>query len=277
MSRVDRTALEALVGRLRRYARASLGDRAQADACVARTLEVMPSNGATREVDAYRILYQTLRQQPDVACSDGRLDETALLTEALRTLALPPRHALLLTSLEGLSLAEAAAVMRLSVAAIRDLRAAALATLRQRLVAAVLVVEDDPIQAEHIACLLTRLGHDVVDVVATAADAVAAAAATRPRVMIVDVELGDGRGGLDAVATARRAMKLQAIFVTGFADRVLQGGLDDASFLVTKPVDEARLRLAMAAALHADFRATTSAAAAPDAPDAPLQLCGEAR
>lgn len=254
MSRVDTQGLEALIRRLRRYARASLGDRPRADACVAQTLDILLRTGEASERGAYRALYETLRRQRDVAFSDERLDEAALLAEGMRTLALLPRHALLLTSLEGLSVAEAATVMRLSVAEVQAHRAAALATLRQRLVAAVLVVEDDPIQADHMACLLTTLGHEVVDVVGTAADAVAAAAATHPSVMVADVELGDGRGGLDAVAAARRAMPLQAVFVTAFADRVMTAGLDEASFLITKPIDEPRLRLAMAAALRNRLR-----------------------
>src|SRR2546423_15643612 len=58
----------------------------------------------------------------------------------------------------------------------------------------VLVIEDDALIAMLLAELLACMGHDVCATAATEAEAVSAAARSRPDLMIVDAGLGRGNG-----------------------------------------------------------------------------------
>jgi CheY-like chemotaxis protein len=249
------------VPRLRRYARAALGDRDRADDCVARAVAAASATGATAsdlETALYHELYRRLADAPVAAPGDtGRQVEAQLLADDVRGLEPRRAHALLLRRLEGLDAGVAGAVMGLSPEEVDRLVGEAMAALRKRLLAKVLIIEDDTLVAEHIAAVLTGVGHAVTAIAASVEEALAAARTRRPDVVFADVELGGSASGIDAVAAIRDAGPVRTVYVTAYPERVLARGADAAATcLVTKPFDEARLRTAMAAALRDTPRAT---------------------
>ena len=113
----------------------------------------------------------------------------------------------------------------------------------------VLVVEDDALIGELLSEMLVGLGYDVCAVAATESQAVAEAALTRPDLLIVDANLGDG-SGIDAVKTISAAGPVAHVFTSGDAGKVRH--LMPGSVVVQKPFDEAGLTDAIARALALD-------------------------
>lgn len=85
----------------------------------------------------------------------------------------------------------------------------------------VLIVENEPIIAMLLKDVVESLGHLVCDIVATEAEAVAIALASRPDLMIVDAGLRDG-SGVTAMQTILKQRAMPHIFVTGDKRRVQQ-------------------------------------------------------
>lgn len=115
----------------------------------------------------------------------------------------------------------------------------------------VLVLDDDPAVREGMRAQLESWGHRV-SLAATSAEALASVAETRPDVVFVDYQLGDGTTGIDAIDQIRRTIgaDVPSFVVSGdtsasVADAIRARGL----LLLTKPVQPSRLRLALA---HAD-------------------------
>ena len=96
----------------------------------------------------------------------------------------------------------------------------------------ILVVEDDPFNAELLAELLGNLGHTVCASVATVANAVTAAEWFAPDLMIVDERLGDD-SGTRAVGLILKHGHLPHLFATTSGDRVRTRFPD--AVIVSKP------------------------------------------
>jgi CheY-like chemotaxis protein len=113
----------------------------------------------------------------------------------------------------------------------------------------ILVVEDDPSTGELLGELLSGMGHHVCAIESTEAGAVAAAAAHRPDLMIVDVRLRGGCG-VDAVAQILRAGFIAHVFASGDALSERELG----AVVIRKPYRQADLVRAIARALGAGGR-----------------------
>ena len=112
----------------------------------------------------------------------------------------------------------------------------------------VLVIEDDALLGYVLGQVLEELGYEVVAIEATQAGAVAAAKATRPDLMIVDVHLRSG-SGTAAAAEICEAGFVPHVFVTG--DIAGLTALRPGAVAIQKPYVEADLVRAMAKALAA--------------------------
>jgi len=112
----------------------------------------------------------------------------------------------------------------------------------------VLVVEDEAIIGMLLAALLGEMGHAVCAVVATEAEAVAAAAREKPDLMIVDAGLGRG-SGIRAVAEILRTGFVPHVFVSG--DTLSGAALDARAVVMLKPFSEPDLTRAVARAMAA--------------------------
>ena len=82
----------------------------------------------------------------------------------------------------------------------------------------VLVVEDEFFLAVQIEEWLLENGLDVVDVVHTAADAVAVAVAERPDLVIMDIRLASDGDGITAALAILERTGIRCIFATAYAD-----------------------------------------------------------
>jgi len=82
----------------------------------------------------------------------------------------------------------------------------------------VLVVEDEFFLAVQIEEWLDAAGFEVVDVVYTADEAVAVAAAERPGLVIMDVRLAGDSDGVAAAIDILERTGIRCIFATAFAD-----------------------------------------------------------
>lgn len=112
----------------------------------------------------------------------------------------------------------------------------------------ILVVEDDAMVAEVLAELLLTQGHTVCAIAATEADAVAAALAFAPEMMIVDEKLRIG-SGLGAVDRIQESRLVAHVFVCGNASRIR--ALRPLETVIQKPYFEQDLSRAIQHAFDA--------------------------
>jgi CheY-like chemotaxis protein len=110
----------------------------------------------------------------------------------------------------------------------------------------VLVVEDEAIIGMLLAALLGEMGHAVCAVVATEAEAVAAAAREKPDLMIVDAGLGRG-SGIRAVTAILRTGFVPHVFVSG--SPLTGQALDPRAVVMLKPYAEPDIVRAVAKAM----------------------------
>ncbi len=102
----------------------------------------------------------------------------------------------------------------------------------------VLIIEDETLIALLFAEVLTELGHDVCASERTEAGAIAAAARSKPDLIIADVRLQEG-SGITAVNTILTAGFVPHIFVSG--DVFDRKALNPAAGILQKPFYEAQL------------------------------------
>ena len=237
MIELDRTALIGALPYARRFARALTGSQSNGDALVAQALRagVQPVEGVRGGgLTAARVaLYAAIARQgtddPDGAESP---------------LAPTPRKLLLLTSLEELHTADAAAALGLDESqAERELEAAR-GQLRSGVAARVLIIEDEPIIALDLQQLVESAGHEVVGVAASEDEAVAIAEAERPSLVLADINLGEGGDGASAVARILQRHVAPVIFVTAYPERLLTGQALEPAFVITKPFEPTTLAVA---------------------------------
>lgn len=86
----------------------------------------------------------------------------------------------------------------------------------------VLVVEDDHLISMSIEDALTQAGFEVAGVSRTAEEASAAATATRPDLVVMDIRLAGKRDGIDAALDIYRRLGIRSIFATAHADAEIQ-------------------------------------------------------
>ncbi len=113
----------------------------------------------------------------------------------------------------------------------------------------VLIVEDEIINAMALADTLPRWGCEVVDMVTSGEEAVRAAEALRPDVVLMDIGIHGAIDGLGAAREIIGRLKIAVIFMTGYDDeKTLEeaNALMPLAFLVN-PLDEARLRVLLSA------------------------------
>lgn len=122
---------------------------------------------------------------------------------------------------------------------------------------ATVVVEDERLAREELLALLQ--GYPCLDVVGTAADVAGARALIarcEPGLLFLDVQLADGSGFElfdDELLEQLRTRAMRVIFVTAFEAFALRAFEVDALDYLLKPIDPARLRVAIERATgHAD-------------------------
>ena len=103
-----------------------------------------------------------------------------------------PRQAFLLLSLEGFSEEEVAFILDIDVAETRKLADTAGREMAAEIATDVLIIEDETFIAMDLESLVKNLGHNVIGVARTHADAVALAKNKKPGLILADIQLADG-------------------------------------------------------------------------------------
>ena len=250
---------------LRRYARALAGSQEGGDAHVAAFLEALIEEpGAVDPQDdvrvavfaAYRRLWSAEALDPaeavsalgDDAALEG-LDAEETVRRRLARLAPVSRQALLLTALEGFTVEEAARILGMSPEAAAERVAEAHRDLQTQMRARILIIEDEPIIAMDIEATVEELGHSVVASCATRAEAVRAAEAEQPDLVLADIQLADGSSGLEAVRDILAEIRRPIVFVTAYPERLLTARAPEPAFLVPKPFRPETLQAVVSQAL----------------------------
>jgi DNA-directed RNA polymerase specialized sigma24 family protein len=225
---------------LRRYARALTGNQASGDAYVAAALESLIASpkiiesGPNQRVELYRLFTKIWSSLAVNAKSDAA--EPNLPPERHLTQITPrPRQAFLLVALEGFSEEEAARVMDCDLTTFRGLVEESSRELAAEIATDVLIIEDETFIAMDIEALVESLGHRVIGVARTHAEAIALTRRKRPGLILADIQLADGSSGLDAVNEILGTYEVPVIFITAYPERFLTGQRPEPAFLIAKP------------------------------------------
>jgi DNA-directed RNA polymerase specialized sigma24 family protein len=252
------TKLEPHLPYVRRYARALTGDQAIGDQYVRIALEALAAG--ERALDSSippRIaLYQVFHA---IWCSSGarlesRHDQIDVgraysAPQRLMRIAPPSRQAFLLTAVEGFTQDESAHILGTSFDEVADLIADAQREIDAELATNVLIIEDEAIIAADIEALVRELGHTVIGVAATRAEAADLVSESRPGLVLADIQLADGSSGIDAVKDTLTDMDVPVIFITAFPERLLTGERPEPTFLITKPFQPETVKASIGQAL----------------------------
>jgi CheY-like chemotaxis protein len=242
---------------LRRYARALTGSQSTGDAFVRATLEAALEDDALKaSLDGGRIpLYRAFNKVWESAymqieaAPEPLGEHEASAQGRLGTITPLNRQALLLTTLEEFSAAQAAQIMDMEVERVEALVAEAVAEIDREQSTSVLIIEDEPLISMQLEDLVTSLGHEIYGTAATRTQAQEVVANGNPGLVLADIQLADGSSGLDAVDDILAIGSVPVIFITAFPERLLTGDRPEPTYLVTKPFDERTVRAAISQAL----------------------------
>jgi CheY-like chemotaxis protein len=238
---------------MRRYARALTGEQAAGDAYVRAALEALAAGERTLpphltpRVALYHV-FHTIWDATGARLDTGDLDPHDASRRLMR-IAPRSRQAFLLTALEGFNTAEAGQILGASATEIEVLIAEAQSEIDAELATQVLIIEDEPVIAADIEALVRELGHQVLEVAATRAEAVDAVARATPGLVLADIQLADGSSGIDAVKDILGRFDVPVIFITAFPERLLTGERPEPTFLITKPFQPETVKAAIGQAL----------------------------
>ena len=245
---------------LRRYARALSGSQATGDAFVRATLEAALADDELKRslehgrVPLYRAFHKVwasayLDAAPRGSGAVPSGDHEAGAQASLGTVTPLNRQALLLTTLEDFSPAQAGQIMDLATEEVEALVAEAVSEIDREQATSVLIIEDEPLISMQLEDLVTGLGHKVCGTAATRTQAVESVEKTRPGLVLADIQLADGSSGLDAVDDILAIETVPVIFITAYPERLLTGDRPEPTYLVTKPFQEKTVRAAISQAL----------------------------
>lgn len=252
---------------LRRFSRAVSGSQESGDALVAAMLEaiiadtsIFPKASSDR-IALYKIFTRmftsvSIRIPQDQAEAP---DWEQRVAANLNALAPRPRQAFLLVAVEGFDENEAAEILDLDDASFSSLLSEASNEISRQVATDILIIEDEPLIAMDIEEMVESLGHRVVGIARTHAEAVGIFAKSHPRMVLADIQLADGSSGIDAVNEILAATSVPVIFITAFPERLLTGERPEPAFLVTKPFNPDMVKALISQALFFDRQAKAAA------------------
>jgi CheY-like chemotaxis protein len=160
-----------------------------------------------------------------------------------------PRQAFLLVALEGFSEADAARILDIDVVKLRALVEESGRELAAEIATDVLIIEDDTFIAMELETLVEGLGHRVLGVARTHAEALAVTKKKKPGLILADIQLADGSSGLEAVNELLASFEAPVIFITAYPERFLTGERPEPAFLIAKPFQPATVSAVASQAL----------------------------
>jgi CheY-like chemotaxis protein len=240
---------------LRRFARALSGSQASGDAYVVALLEALIEEPSMfpSGLDPKTALYKVFLKIWNSVGANSFPDFSEEAPEALRglqTLTPEPRQAFLLLSVEGFSPPAIAQILDTDIGGVAALIDAADHEIAGQLDGAdILIIEDDPLAACHLAELVEGLGHRVTGVGKTHMEALKFARGKKPNLILSDIQLADGSSGLEAVNEILGNLEIPVIFITGHPEMLLTGQKPEPTFLIPKPFDARTVKAVIGQAL----------------------------
>lgn len=243
---------------LRRYARALSGSQEKGDAMVRATLEAALSDPAVMQsleggrVALYGAFHSTLNKGGFSQAGNQASIEDPKEASAIRKLdaiADRKRQALLLTTVEEFTPAQAAQILQVNASEVETLVSDAVAQIDAEQKTRVLIIEDEPMIMMQLEELVVSLDHTVCGTATTHAEALAAVEQEQPGLVLADIQLADGSSGLDAVSDILDQSAVPVIFITAYPEQLLTGDRLEPTYLVTKPFREQTVKAAISQAL----------------------------
>ena len=246
---------------LRRYSRALTGDQISGDAYVAALLEAIIADPTEYDAsqDIRLSLYKGFCRLWESVSINMQIErnEPAWETATKRQLsAISPkaREAFLLSAVEGFSTKQIGEILLRTTVEVADLLDEASNTITNQVATDALIIEDEPIIAMDLESVLDSLGHKVTGIARTESDALRLAAATRPGLILADIQLADGSSGIDAVNKILQSIQVPVVFITAFPERLLTGERPEPAFLITKPFMPEMVKAVVSQALFFDAK-----------------------
>ena len=247
---------------LRRYGRAITGSQTRGDAVVRAALEgvlaapdQLVKDNAPR-VELFRLFHAMWNTPAHTPQTESALADQAVGENLLASLPRSRREALLLTAVEGFSVAEAGIILGRDAAGIEADIAAARAEFALQLAGRVLIIEDEPVIAMQLQDIVEEMGHSVVGLASTHAEALEMSRSAEPDIVLADIRLADGSSGIDAVKDILADRNVPVIFITAYPERLLTGERPEPTYLITKPfeVDTIVTTIGQALMMHRTHR-----------------------
>jgi CheY-like chemotaxis protein len=227
---------------------------------VAATLEALVEDpsvleaGSSNRIALYRIFTKIWNSLSINEFSESPGREVPV-EQRLAQLTPKPRQAFLLVALEGLSEDDAAKVLDVDVPTARGLIEESGRELAAEIATDVMIIEDEAFIAMDLQGLVEGLGHQVLGVARTHAEAIALAKTKRPGLILADIQLADGSSGLEAVNELLRTFEVPVIFITAYPERFLTGERPEPAFLIAKPFQPATVSAVLSQALFFERKA----------------------
>ncbi|KAA9007948.1 response regulator [Histidinibacterium aquaticum] len=240
---------------LRRYARALTGSQGSGDAYAAATLEAILEDRSlfSEKVSARVALFRVFHGIWTSSGSPVAEGETGLAQAAqthLAKLTANTREALLLNTIEELSVSDIAFVMDIGESEVRHLVDVAQREMADSVSGRVMIIEDEAIIAMDLQAIVADMGHAITGVARTRDAAVELARTEKPDLILADIQLADNSSGIDAVNDILADLgELPVIFITAFPERLLTGERPEPAFLISKPYREDQVRSAVSQAM----------------------------
>lgn len=226
---------------LRRYARALTGNQDSGDAFVRAALTAVVSKEETLDeslpprLGLYKLFHSIWAPTADAYQIQPGAGDLQSPDQRLLALSAMARASLLLTAVEGFSLEETATIVGAKPSTVEASVVEAQRAIERDLACRVLIIEDEPIIALDLESLVTELGHTVVASATTRDQAVRAAIAHKPGLILADINLGEGGSGIDAVNDILASFEVPVIFITAYPEKLLTGERPEPTYLIAKP------------------------------------------
>jgi DNA-directed RNA polymerase specialized sigma24 family protein/DNA-binding NarL/FixJ family response regulator len=223
---------------LRHYARALTGSQVLGDKLVSTTLYALDEEpvilrSEIRDRVALYRLFTQVRTRTSLPAPSPPLDEYYNRLCHVPTTA---AEAFLLYNFEQFGQDEASEILGVDVPGLHTLIYQASNELRRQLVTDALIIEDETFIGMELEMLVKDyLGHNVIGIARTHAEAVSMAKKKQPGLILADIQLADGSSGIDAVMEMLASFSAVVVFITAYPERLLSGPRCEPAFLIAKP------------------------------------------
>ncbi|EMJ96036.1 diguanylate cyclase domain-containing protein [Leptospira alstonii] len=116
----------------------------------------------------------------------------------------------------------------------------------------ILIVEDDALVARDIQTRLRKIGYQADWIASTGEAAVKFALEMSPQIVLMDIQLGEGMDGVEAVEKILENSEIPIVYLTAYSDEssLARAGLTQPYGYVVKPIETGELRIAIEIALQ---------------------------